>query len=233
MAKNRTSAYMTAGEQIAGVIFFVIYLLVLPLVLKPAFAWAGRLLGTTIRPALQHLIYYYPLTVVTILIFHGFLGRTCRNFAGNFAGTGKFLLVGLIAFYGSNELFYRLSNFVIRNGTNLNRCPISAQVEDAPRTTLLILLLLAPFVEEVLFRGLVFGNLKGKSPLLAYGLSAALFALYHVWQWAVIAPNTAHFVLMLQYLLPGLVLAWVYEKTGTLMTPLLLHISVNILAILP
>ena len=50
---------------------------------------------------------------------------------------------------------------------------ISAQIEDAPRTTLLIVVFLAPFVEEVLFRGLVFGNLRDKSRVVAYARLAA------------------------------------------------------------
>ena len=44
----------------------------------------------------------------------------------------------------------------------------------------LIVVLLAPFVEEVLFRGLVFGCLKEKSRIFAYILSCALFAFLHV-----------------------------------------------------
>ena len=63
-------------------------------------------------------------------------------------------------FYGLNELTYRLTRLVVGNHTNLNDMTISAQIDAAPRTTLLIVVILAPFVEEVLFRGLVFGNLR-------------------------------------------------------------------------
>ena len=79
MAKHKGSAYMTAGERIAGLIFFLIYLLVLPLVTGPMFDLIGNLLHTTIRPALRNLLYYYGLFAVTILIFHGFLLRTSRH----------------------------------------------------------------------------------------------------------------------------------------------------------
>lgn len=231
MAKRKSSAYMTAGEQIAGSVFFVIYLLVLPLVIGPLFRLAGNLLGTTIRPALQNLIYYYVLFAVTILIFHGFLGRTSRHLMENPGGAAKYLGIGLVALYGLNELVYRLSNLVMVNQTNLNNTTISAQIDDAPRTTILIVILLAPFVEEVLFRGLVFGNLKAKSQTLAYLVSCALFALLHVWQFAVVHQNATYFLLMLQYLVPGLVLAWVYDRTGTLWTSIGLHAVANALAI--
>ena len=46
MAKRKRATYMTPGEQIAGTVFFVIYLLVLPFVTGPVFRFVGRLLGS-------------------------------------------------------------------------------------------------------------------------------------------------------------------------------------------
>ena len=231
MAKTKGAAYMTAGEQIAGVIFFVIYLLVLPLIADPMFDFAGRLLGTVISAHLRNLIYYYVLFAVTLIIFHAFLGRTSRHLGGNPGGAAKYLAVGLVALYGLNELAYRLINLIMVNRTNLNDTTISAQINDAPRSTILIVVLLAPFVEEALYRGLVFGNLKSKSRTLAYVVSCALFALSHVWQFAVVQQDVTYFILMLQYLVPGLVLAWVYDRTGTLWTSIGLHAAANALAV--
>ena len=232
MAKKKTSPYMTPGEQIAGTVFFVIYLVVLPFAAGPLFRLAGRLLDVTISAALQNGIYYYVLFAVTVLIFHKFLARTCRNLADNLGGACRMLLVGLVALYGLNELAYRLTNLIITNRTNLNDTAISAQMDSAPYMTLLIVVLLAPFVEEVLFRGLVFGNLKGKSRPVAYVVSCALFALLHVWQFAVVYQDVTYFLLMLQYLVPGAVLAWVYDRSGTLWTSIALHALTNALSVL-
>ena len=231
MAKRKSAPYMSAGEQIAGTAFFVIYLVVLPFVTGPLFRLAGRLLDVTISAALQNVIYYYVLFAVTVLIFHKFLARTCRNLADNLGGACRMLLVGLVALYGLNELAYRLTNLIITNRTNLNDTAISAQMDSAPYMTLLIVVLLAPFVEEVLFRGLVFGNLKGKSRPVAYVVSCALFALLHVWQFAVVYQDVTYFLLMLQYLVPGAVLAWVYDRSGTLWTSIALHALANALSV--
>ena len=232
MAKKKTSPYMTPGEQIAGTVFFVIYLVVLPFAAGPLFRLAGRLLDVTISAALQNVIYYYVLFAVTVLIFHKFLARTCRNLADNLGGACRMLLVGLVALYGLNELAYRLTNLIITNRTNLNDTAISAQMDSAPYMTLLIVVLLAPFVEEMLFRGLVFGNLKGKSRPVAYVVSCALFALLHVCQFAVVYQDVTYFLLMLQYLVPGAVLAWVYDRSGTLWTSIALHALTNALSVL-
>lgn len=230
MAKRGHTAYMSPGEQIAGTVFFVIYLLVLPFAAGPLFRLAGDLLGTHIDPGFQNALYYYILFAVTILIFHGFLGRTSRQLADNLGVACKTLVAGLIALYGLNELVYRLTRLVSDAQTNLNDISISAQIADAPHMTVLIVVFLAPFVEEVLFRGLVFGNLRNKSRTVAYLVSCLLFALLHVWQFAVVNRDLTYFLLMIQYLVPGLVLAWVYDHSGTLWTSIGLHAAANALS---
>lgn len=231
MAKRKSTTYMTYGEQIAGVVFFVIYLLVLPFVTNPLFDLAGRLLAVSISAAMRDVLYYYILFAVTIIIFHGFLARTSRHLMDNLGGACKTAAAGLVGLYGLNELVYRLTNLIFTNRTNLNDTTISAQIDDAPHMTLLIVIFLAPFVEEVLFRGLVFGNLKSKSRGLAYVVSCLLFALLHVWQFAVVKQDVTYFLLMIQYLVPGLVLAWAYDHSGTLWASIGLHAAVNALSV--
>jgi len=231
MARKKATTYMSAGEQIAGTVFFMIYLLVLPFAAGPMFRVVGGLLGITISSAMQSVLTYYILFAVSIIIFHGFLGRTSSRLAENLGGACKTLVVGLIGLYGLNELVFRLSNLFISNRTNLNNSTISAQIDDAPHMTLLIVIFLAPFVEEVLFRGLVFGNLKSKSRTVAYLVSCLLFALLHVWQFAVVNQDITYFLLMIQYLVPGLVLAWAYDHSGTLWTSIGLHAVANALSV--
>ena len=232
MAKHKSSPYMSPGEQIAGTVFFVIYLVVLPFATAPLFRLMEQLLDTTISASLQNAIYYYTLFAVTLVIFHGFIGRTTRNFADNLGDACKTAALGLVALYGLNELAYRLTRLLVNNHTNLNDSAISAQIHDAPRVTLLIVILLAPFVEEVLFRGLVFGNLRYKSRCIAYLVSCLLFALLHVWQFAVVQRDVTYFLLMVQYLVPGLVLAWAYDHSGTLWSSVALHAAANALHVL-
>ena len=229
MARRKITGEMTAGEQIGGTVFFTIYLLVLPFAAGPLFRLAGELLGVTISEAMQNTLTYYLLFAVSVIVFHGFLARTSRRLAENVGGAVKTL--GLVGLYGLNELVFRLSNLVIANRLNLNDTSISAQIDDAPHTTLLIVILLAPFVEEVLFRGLVFGNLRRRSRLTGYAVSCALFALLHVWQFALVNQDITYFLLMVQYLVPGIVLAWCYEHSGTLWTSIALHAAANALSV--
>ena len=99
---------MSAGGPIAGTVLFVIYLLVLPGSQTPLFRLIGGLLKGDHRTGLQNILYYYALFAATVIIFHGFLGRTSRHFAENLGGACKFMAIGLVALYGLNELVYRL-----------------------------------------------------------------------------------------------------------------------------
>lgn len=231
MAKRAASAYMTTLERILGGVHFCIYLLVLPFVTGPLFALLERLLGSPIPDNVQNMIYYYVLFAVTVVIFWNYLGRTTGYFLSAPWRTLGTAAVGLVAFYGLNELCYRAIALVLEGQQNLNDVAISAQIDDAPRSTVLIVVALAPFVEEVLFRGFVFGNIRQHSRVAAYVVSCLLFAFLHVWQFAVVSHSLAYFLLMLQYLAPGLVLAWTYDHSGTLWGSILLHAAVNALAV--
>ena len=59
MQKRKSGAYMSSGEQIAGTVFFAVYLLVLPFAAKPLFGLAELLLGITLSGDMETLIYYY------------------------------------------------------------------------------------------------------------------------------------------------------------------------------
>ena len=231
MAKRTSTTYLTPGEQVAGAVLFVIYLLVLPFATGPLFRLVEALLGTQLSPALENILYYYILFAVTVIVFHGFLGRTTRVLVDRAGSAGKVLLAGLVALYGLNELVYRLTRLVVDNRTNLNDVSISAQIDDAPRVTMLIVIFLAPFVEEVLFRGLVL-EACGKSVLLAYAVSCALFALVHVWQFVVQSRDLTYFFADgCSIWCRAVVLAWVYDRSGTLWTAIGLHAVTNALSV--
>ena len=233
MARKKAAAGLTNLERFGGTIFFVVYLLLLPLAVKPALNLAGELLGRRVPEGVGSAVYYYGLFAVTVAIFHSLLAGTTRRFLDSPVPALKTAALGLVAHYGLCELASRLGGLLADRAGNVNDAAIAARTDSAPHMTLLIVLFLAPFVEETLFRGLVFGGLREKSRLLAYAASCALFSLLHVWQYAVAARDPARFLLMPQYLIPGLVLAWAYEHSGTLWASIALHAGVNALSVLP
>jgi hypothetical protein len=80
--------------------------------------------------------------------------------------------------------------------------------------------ILAPLAEEVIFRGLLYGWLRRFMGLLpATFLSAAIFGLVH----GMLPVIAAAFVV-------GLVLAYIYERTGSLWAPTIVHATQNCVA---
>ena len=228
--KKVKGSYLTPFERIGGGIFFFLYLLVMPLLMDYIFLGAERLLDVSISPASEHAIYYYVMFALTLIIFYNFIGKNTQRFFGNLNQTCAAWGTGLVAFYGLNELLFRVTRLLWGNGVNLNDVAVSAQIEGEPRTTVLIVVFLAPFVEEVLFRGYVFGSLRDHSRAAAYVISCVLFAFLHVWQFAAgDLLSVSRILLLIQYLVPGLVLAWSYDRSGNLWAPILIHMSANAL----
>jgi membrane protease YdiL (CAAX protease family) len=86
--------------------------------------------------------------------------------------------------------------------------------------TLLLAGGIAPLVEEVIFRGLIYGWLRAHMPIaVAVIVSAAIFAAAHV------IP-----LLLPALFVVGIILALVYEYSGSLWTSILLHSIQNTLA---
>lgn len=77
--------------------------------------------------------------------------------------------------------------------------------------------IIAPICEEILFRGVLYGWLRGRWPAAAaLPVSAAVFATAHI-----LPP------LMVETFLIGLVLSWLYERTGSLLPAIVMHMAFN------
>jgi membrane protease YdiL (CAAX protease family) len=86
-----------------------------------------------------------------------------------------------------------------------------------PWLVVLAVVVLAPVAEEIFFRGVVFNAwLREGGRRYAYIGSAALFAVIHV-----------SLISLLPIFLLGLALAWIYERTGSLLAPMAMHATVN------
>ena len=89
-----------------------------------------------------------------------------------------------------------------------------------------LIVIAAPITEETLFRGLFFGALRSRAPFwVAAGTSGVLFGAVHL-------PSGDVAVAGLLTLF-GVILAWLYERTGSLGPPIILHMVNNGIAIIP
>lgn len=230
--RRKPEAGLSRLERTGGVILLLAFYPLNPLIGKAIRAMAEKLLDFRVTDGLYFVIYYYIFFVLTAIVFQRLLAKGARRFLDDPSLTLKTAGIGLVAYYGLVELAARLFAPLFKLPENQNDAAAAALIDSAPHMIMIAIIFLGPFVEEALFRGLVFGGLKERSRMLAYGVSCILFALVHVWQFAAGARDPAYLLMVVQYLAPGLVLAWVYEHTGTLWAPVLLHVCVNALAVL-
>lgn len=83
--------------------------------------------------------------------------------------------------------------------------------------TILAVVFFGPVIEELVFRRVVFGSLNQTTNFfIATAISALVFALVHM-----------EFSHLLVYFSTGLVLAFIYQKTKRIITPIIAHILLN------
>ena len=81
----------------------------------------------------------------------------------------------------------------------------------------LSVVVMAPICEELLFRGVIYPSLRDLGhPRLAIAASSLLFAAIH-----------GSLALMLPLTVLAVILVWLYEKTGSIVAPILMHAAFN------
>lgn len=226
--KENWRPQLTRQEKRLGWVFFGLYLLVFPVLM----GWIWRLLDNMLdiyftAEAVSSAIYYAIVLLILVAAFWEFLRHAFRlftqwaaeNFFAILTGLGGFLvvttLVGLVPLPVSNPVFL----------------DYKGQFLLSPGSTILVVVFLRPAVEEILYRGLLFGSLRGVNRPLAYALSSLLFALGSVWQYAFPGGEWAYLLLALQYLPMGLALSWSYDNGGSVFSPITLRVIIQALGL--
>ena len=216
---------LTRTETARGWVFFALYLLVFP--------WAMGLVQRAFQgllPVAQSSVAYYLLSAALVfLVFWSFLRH-------GFSLLLDWLPENLFAFATGLAAAGVLHFLVMRIPLpveNPNSLSYPEQFALAPFSTVVILAVLMPVVEETLFRGLLFGATRRYSRALAYVLSTLGFAVYCVWQF-VFAYGQVDFrylLLAVRYLPMSLALTWCYDNGGSIWTPIALHAVINAFAL--
>ena len=82
--------------------------------------------------------------------------------------------------------------------------------------------IVGPIFEEILFRGLIFGELRKITPVkIALVIQALLFGAYHL-----------NLVQGVYAFLLGLLIGYVYYRSNSIIAPILMHVSINSLSVI-
>ena len=207
---------LSLTQRILTLIWLPIHLLVLPVALM------------LLLPAMDeleiNLIYYAVSCAVLVAINFTALRRDFDPLCDKFGENLRIIAIcyGLVLL---GNLVTSLLIGAFTDSQNLNNSAVEELLEDGWGPMAGAVIFLAPIAEELLFRGGVFGAIRQKNRHLAYVVSVLLFAGIHVLSFALTDPGQIIFVL--QYLPAAFLLAWCYEKTGSIWCSILLHMLNN------
>lgn len=221
MFRRSWKSEMTASERSRGLVFLLLYLLVFPRVS----AWLQRLwLGEgEVLVAEVNVLYYAILFTLSLFIFWDFLKK---DFLGLLSWLPENLFgvaVGLLMAGGLHAVL-TLVPFPVPDPISLQ---YAQEFRAAPVPILALLLLLIPVVEETVYRGLIYGSLRGYSRPLAIAFSVVFYAFGLVWRYALDFSDPRYLLLAILYLPMSIALTWCYDRGGSVWACVVLHGGLN------
>ena len=223
MAKKHITVSFHRGELLWGWLYMAAEFLILPSVLY----WISDRLFPGISDSEVNFLFYFVNFLATLLIFRKFLSRNWGTAKNNLLRMGLYVLLGLFLYWASSLVMAEVTYYLMPDFVNINDMSIAAMSQGGFLLTAIGTVILVPVAEECLFRGLLFRGMYSQSRWAAYAVSSLCFCLPHVsayigsYDWAVLA------LCFIQYLPAGLILAWSYEKSNTIFTPILIHTIIN------
>lgn len=220
---------MTKSERILGAVYLPVHIFLLPLLFMYTNI-LGFLKLELDAPALN--LVYYIISFVFILIFlFRFLKASFSDLLDSPLKSLQSVVLGYLFYYVVIMIVSALLVFVVKDAANPNSQEVINQTKLDRDVVIFIAVLLAPIVEETLFRGAIFGMLRNKHRILAYVITAAAFAVYHLWQFFLVGFDWTILLYLLQYIPASVALCWCYERSGTIWTPIVLHAIINMISI--
>lgn len=219
---------MRRGEKIGGVIWLVVYMFLMSLIVTFVMAALGY--GEDIVRINQ--VFFVVNFLITCLLFRHFLTDSLAVAMERPGRLLKGLVLGFCLYEAGQIILSLLYSVIAPDLWTANDEGVAEIAGMSYGAMWAGAVLLAPLAEETLMRGLVFGNLRKKSRVLAYAVSTLAFGIIHVLNYAW---NMDLWTLALNwglYLVPSIVLAVTYEYTGTVWGPVVLHMILNALSMM-
>jgi membrane protease YdiL (CAAX protease family) len=217
---------MTAPERAMGITYIPIHSFALPLGLHVLFAAVG------LEPdAVELTLAVYAVSFLFILITSfKFLKNSFSALFDSFIDAMQAVALGIVVYFIANMAVSFVLLRFMDNIVNPNSQEIINEAQLNPDAMLVVSVLLAPIVEETMFRGALFGSIRKRARAAAYIVSALAFALYHLWPYFIYDFHAGDLLYALQYIPASLVLAWCFERGGSIWAPITLHALINLIA---
>lgn len=221
----KLSISMTRRETLFGWGYLLLSMFVLPFVLVVA----NNLLVKPLSETAINLLYFAVNFLAITVIFRRFLWACIKAALAAPWRCLRFAVIGLALYFIATFLVAMGIALVNPNFSNINDSSIAELAQEYYPLMAIATVFLAPVTEETLYRGLLFQSFQKKNRALAYLLSVFIFASIHVMGYIGMSDFLTLVLCFVQYLPAGIFLAWAYEKSDTIVTPMLMHIVINLI----
>lgn len=209
--------------------FTVGYFALYPVVLKFLIELVG--LDILLNNGIIDIVYSLLMLVASIYLTRDLLLRSVNVLAEHPIKTVKIIFTTFSFMLFSSFVLNYIISYLSGLGDSANQSYIIDLFKDYPYLIIIQALLYAPIVEEIMFRGLIFGSLAKRSIPLAMVVSSLLFGLAHVYD-SLLNGNFADLWFIPTYAMLGYFLNRAYLKSGTIVSSMALHFMNNALGIL-
>lgn len=228
--KQKLSIPLSRAEKVWGWVYMPLYLVFLGYLLVAGAKLLDINPTSTDGQALINGAYFVINFLAVLLIFREFLWLNLRQIKKRFWGFVQAVILGLVMYYVGSLLVNVLISYITPDLSNPNDQYIMDMTQAASWIMLPGTVLLAPFAEECLMRGLLFRGAYDRSRIWAYVLSVTVFAVIHVLGFLGAVPMERLALNFLQYIPAGIALAWAYEKADSIFAPIVMHCLINAIA---
>lgn len=225
---KRLTVPMTRWEITLGFLYLALQLTVIPLALQ----LGNLLLGEPLSQSEVNFLFFCLNFLCVTVIFHKFLLESVRVALSSIGRCLGAVGCGLLLYWLLQFLCSMIITACFPDFFNVNDDSIAGLVEENADLMTIGTVLLVPVVEESLYRGLVFRSLYNRNRIAGYVVSVAVFAALHVVGYIGMYPPAQLILCFLQYVPAGICLGWAYARTNTIIAPILIHISVNLIGMI-
>ena len=167
-----------------------------------------------------------------LVIFRRFLGRSLTLALDRLFPT---LYYAALAYFGYEALGSLYSALVLSRFPeyfNVNDQTIIDMIRSDLPLMALATVVLVPVAEECFYRGLIFRGFYDRKPKTAYLLSMLAFSAAHVMGYVGQFPPVQLLLCFIQYLPAGYCLCFAYRRSGTIISPIIVHAVVNAMSMI-
>ena len=217
---------LNAAETALGIVFLFAQLLLIPIAIGVILV----IFRIAVSEAELNALCFGANFACAAVIFHRYWLQSIKELSEKWSAVISSAVKYFIFYYAATIVVNLLIFQLDPTFSNANDESIAAMSADAKLLISICVVLLVPPVEEILYRGIVFGKLHAISPILAYAISMVLFAAIHVLGYIGTVSPMRLLLCFLQYLPAGYCLARAYAVSGNLFASILIHSTINLIA---